>query len=116
MNPEQSEDQRPALANERTFLAWIRTALALVVTGCAVIQLLPNLALPGGGKAIGIPLLVLAGALAGASFWRWDQSDRAIRDGDPLPRTWLILVLPAFVAVAGVLIAVAAVMTPPPPP
>ncbi len=33
-------DARFTFANERTFLAWSRTALALVVAGLAVIQLL----------------------------------------------------------------------------
>ena len=34
-------DVRFTLANERTFLAWNRTALALVVAGLGIVQLLP---------------------------------------------------------------------------
>jgi uncharacterized membrane protein YidH (DUF202 family) len=38
---EQEPDYRFTLANERTFLAWIRTALALIAGGIAVAQLVP---------------------------------------------------------------------------
>ena len=34
-------DYRFTLANERTFLAWIRTALALIAGGVALVQLVP---------------------------------------------------------------------------
>ena len=34
-------DPRFTFANERTFLAWSRTALALVVAGLGIVQLLP---------------------------------------------------------------------------
>jgi inner membrane protein YidH len=55
----QDVDPRFSLANERTFLAWIRTALALISIGLAVTQLLPLFDLPGGRRIIGIPLMVL---------------------------------------------------------
>jgi putative membrane protein len=35
-------DVRFSFANERTFLAWNRTALALIATGIAATQLLPT--------------------------------------------------------------------------
>jgi putative membrane protein len=35
-------DYRFTLANERTFLAWIRTSLALLAGGVAVVQLVPG--------------------------------------------------------------------------
>ncbi|WP_283215114.1 DUF202 domain-containing protein [Pseudofrankia sp. DC12] len=35
-------DYRFSLANERTFLAWIRTALALLAGGIAVVQIVPS--------------------------------------------------------------------------
>jgi putative membrane protein len=44
---EQEPDFRFTLANERTFLAWIRTALALIAGGVAVAQLVPAFEIPG---------------------------------------------------------------------
>ena len=46
-------DARFSYANERTFLAWNRTALALIATGVAATQLLPDLYVEGGGELSG---------------------------------------------------------------
>ena len=54
-------DYRFTLANERTFLAWQRTALGLL-------------------------LAVLATFTSAMGLLRWEQADRAIRRGGPLPR------------------------------
>lgn len=47
--PGTEPDYRFTLANERTFLAWIRTALALIAGGVAVAQLLPRFRCRGVG-------------------------------------------------------------------
>ena len=58
-------DPRFTLANERTFLAWSRTALALVAAGLGIVQLLPPFqGVPLGRHLLGVPLIVL-GAVAG---------------------------------------------------
>ena len=50
-------DPRFTFANERTFLAWSRTALALVVAGLGVVQLLPPFpGVPWGRHVLGVPL------------------------------------------------------------
>jgi putative membrane protein len=57
-------DPRFTFANERTFLAWSRTALALVVAGLGVVQLLPPFpGVPAGRHLLGVPLIVLVSAL-----------------------------------------------------
>ncbi|PPK68886.1 DUF202 domain-containing protein [Actinokineospora auranticolor] len=84
--PEGEEpDYRFTLANERTFLAWVRTALALVAGGVAVWQYLPDLGVPALRGGIGIALVVLGTVLAGLSHHRWRATQRAIRRSEPLP-------------------------------
>jgi putative membrane protein len=91
-------DARFSFANERTFLAWNRTALALLVAGLAITQLLPPF--PGiahARKIVGVPLIVLGGVLAVASFLRWEANERALREHRPLPRSMLPLALAALI-------------------
>ncbi|KAA0083456.1 DUF202 domain-containing protein [Mycolicibacterium sp. P9-64] len=78
-------DYRFTLANERTFLAWQRTALGLLAAAVAVVQLLPELGVPGTRHVLGAVLAVLAALTAGVGVWRWRQVDRAMRRGLPLP-------------------------------
>ncbi len=79
-------DVRYTYANERTFLAWSRTSLALVVTGIAATQLLPKFDIEFGRRLIGIPLIVLGAVLEVASYREWAANERAMRLGEPLPR------------------------------
>ena len=53
-------DYRFTLANERTFLAWQRTSLGLLAAAVAVVQLVPELAIPGARRALGVLLAALA--------------------------------------------------------
>lgn len=78
-------DYRFSLANERTFLAWIRTSLALLAAGVAAVQLLPSFGLPGGRLAVGLVLIVLSLVLAATSYTRWERAERAMRLERSLP-------------------------------
>lgn len=100
-------DYRFSLANERTFLAWIRTALALVGGGIAVDQFLPDLDPPYLRTAIAVALIVLGGFAAGRAVIRWVQSERAIRLGEDLPPSRFPGVLAAVLGLGAVFIAVA---------
>ncbi|MGA4867354.1 YidH family protein [Streptomyces lavendulocolor] len=77
-------DYRFSLANERTFLAWIRTALALVGGGFAVDQFLPDLR---WGVRVGMALALLAaGALCALrAVNHWVRCERAMRRDEDLP-------------------------------
>ena len=104
-------DARFTFANERTFLAWNRTALALVVAGLAIVQLLPPFAgVPWGRRIIAIPLILLGAAVSVASYLELQRNQRALRRGDPLPRSVLPAILAGAIAVLG-LLAVALVLT-----
>jgi putative membrane protein len=77
-------DPRFTLANERTFLAWIRTELALLATGLAIVQFLDSE--PRAVRlAIGVPLMLLGSVVALRTYARWEASERALRLGQPLP-------------------------------
>ena len=84
--PEVEPDYRFTLANERTFLAWERTALGLLAAAVAVVQLVPELSIAGARNVLGIALAVLAILTAGMGILRWAQVDRAMRRDLPLPR------------------------------
>ena len=100
-------DARFTFANERTFLAWSRTALALVIGGLAIVQLLPPFpGVPWGRHVIGTPLIVLGGAVSVISYLEWQTNQRALRRGEPLSRTRLPQIL--AVAIAGIALAAAA--------
>ena len=79
-------DYRFTLANERTFLAWQRTALGLLAASVAVVRLVPDLTTTGTRQVLGILLAMLAAITAGVGVRRWRQVDRAVRSGTPLPR------------------------------
>jgi putative membrane protein len=99
-------DYRYSLANERTFLSWVRTALALMAGGVAVVQWAPDLGPHSGRVMPGLALIVIAGMLAGASHRRWLRRERAMRLDEALPHTRLPVFLGySLAAVAVVLLA-----------
>jgi putative membrane protein len=98
-------DYRFSLANERTYLAWIRTALALVGGGLAVAAFVPPLRWPYAREGISIALLLLGAATAIRAVDHWARCERAIRTGAPLPRSRYPALLALFLgAGAGVLL------------
>jgi putative membrane protein len=96
-------DPRFTFANERTFLAWSRTSLALVVAGLGVVQLLPPFpGVPWGRHVLGVPLIVFGAVVAVVAYGEWVKSQRALRLGQPLPRSvmpWLLAVVITVIAV-----------------
>lgn len=99
-------DPRFSLANERTFLAWIRTALALVA-GAAAVDALP-LPLPDAVQRALAAGLALAALLTALASWRgWARTERAMREGAPLPANPAMVVVLVAVALAAVVLGVA---------
>lgn len=102
-------DVRFTLANERTFLAWIRTSLALLAGGIALEVL--GLGLHNGLRlAASLVLLVTGVAAAPLAYLGWARNERAVRLGEPLPGSLLRLPLTACVCLSGVLVVLALVL------
>jgi putative membrane protein len=102
--PEDREpDVRFSYANERTFLAWIRTALGLVTAGLAITQLLPPFDFPGGRRLIGLPLIVLGVLISVMSFTNWRTNEQNMRRGAPLPRSLLPRITAIVVSIVAVI-------------
>jgi putative membrane protein len=100
-------DHRFSLANERTFLAWVRTSLAMLAGGVALDAV--DLDGPRGLQTALAVALVLLGLLGAATAWaRWAAAERAMRLHAPLPGTaalaWLALALIVIAAALVVLV------------
>jgi putative membrane protein len=103
-------DVRFTYANERTFLAWNRTALALIATGVAATQLLPEFHVSGGRQILGLPMIGLGALVALTSFSHWKANQRAMRRSLPLPRSPMPLVLSIGIGLVSVIAVVLAVV------
>ncbi|HEX5455844.1 MAG TPA: DUF202 domain-containing protein [Candidatus Saccharimonadales bacterium] len=104
-NPKRLDpDARFLLANERTLLAWIRTALAVLAGGIALIQLSGEDQVTQ--NVLGTAIVLLGGFMAAVGYIRFQAADKAIRRGElptlghePFIQTGGVLVV-AFALVA----------------
>lgn len=77
-------DPRYSLANERTFLAWVRTALGLLAAAAGLVAVdvpWPPLLV----HALGALLALAGGGAAVLASLRWRRVEAAIRAGAPAP-------------------------------
>ncbi|MBJ7339217.1 DUF202 domain-containing protein [Mycolicibacterium sp.] len=100
-------DYRFTLANERTFLAWVRTGLALLAGAVALASLVHDFGPRWLRISITVFLLALSLTVNVGAYSRWDRTERALRENrslptDPLPRI--------MVAGVGIVIAAAVVL------
>ena len=92
-------DPRFTFANERTFLAWIRTGLGFLAAGVAIAAVARWTDRLGLEIRIASAVLVLCGLACGiGAFRRWMANERAMRLNEPLPSSPLLVVLTAIVA------------------
>jgi putative membrane protein len=97
-------DYRFLLANERTYLAWSRTALALQVAGLGALQFLTH-AHDVVRVVLGVVLVAVGSATALSGHHRYRSNERAIRAGEDLPAARSATVLTAVVVVIPLLAA-----------
>jgi putative membrane protein len=99
------------LANERTFLAWIRTSIAVISLGFVVAKfgvwlrelatrLAPQTPLPSTGLSlpIGVAMMAMGGALAVLAAWHYHLVNQAIERGEVRANRGLIVAVTAGVA------------------
>jgi putative membrane protein len=97
-------DYRFTLANERTFLAWLRTALALMAAAIAVSQLLPAFKVPGGRTVLGVVLALLGTAVALFAYAHWAATERAMRTSTPLRYSRALPLLSSALGLTGIVV------------
>jgi putative membrane protein len=103
-------DYRFLLANERTFLAYLRTALALQVAGLAVLQFLTK----GHGAlrlTLGLALVAVGSYVGLVGYLRWRSNERAIRTGEPMHASRATRVIAVAVVVIPLVAAVLLTLT-----
>lgn len=99
-------DPRFTLANERTFLAWIRTGLGFVTAGLAV-GALSDYAPSLEGAHMAAIALTSCGVLCGFAITRWARHERAMRLGRPLPSSPIMPLLTiALVVIAAITVGI----------
>lgn len=102
---DQPEDQEPdyrfTLANERTYLAYLRTSLACYAGGLSAVQFLHIDGERGPSRVIGVVLVTAGIVTTVGAYRRWQRNLAAMRQGAPLPATRLPLVLAATIGVVG---------------
>jgi putative membrane protein len=104
-------DYRFTLANERTFLAYVRTSLAFFASGTAILSFFDHVI---GHRVlvviIGSGLYALGTFTAASCYLRWRRLEQAMRLGRPLPTSLVLpiitgsLIILALIAFVGVLI------------
>jgi putative membrane protein len=98
-------DPRFSLANERTFLAWIRTSLALVAAGVAVEAL--QVPIRAELRVIASVMFVAMGLLAALQAWLgWMRTERALRENVPLPAPSIAVTVAGGLLLATAVVAV----------
>jgi putative membrane protein len=112
------------LANERTFLAWIRTSIAVLSLGFVVarfsvwLQQLaattnPNVRIPRTGVSlvIGVAMMAFGGLLSLLAIWHYNRINRSISEGDARPRPQMAVLVTVLVLVLAIVMIVYMVTT-----
>lgn len=102
----QEPDYRFSLANERTFLAWIRTALAVLAGGILLHEFAPQLQPRWMLLALSTALAVVAAIVGSGAYIRWRANEIAMRHARPLPSSSLVVFLSGVVLALAAAIAV----------
>ena len=112
------------LANERTFLAWIRTSIAVISLGFVIAKfgvwvrelatrLAPQIPIHSTGMSLplGVAMMVLGGSLAVLAAWHYHLVNRAIERGEVRANRGLVVTVTVAVALLALLMIAYLVLT-----
>ncbi|MGF1751204.1 MULTISPECIES: YidH family protein [Vibrio] len=100
----QAPDYRFSLANERTYLSWIRTSLALLAGAVGIEHLVPEFADSNMRLLLSAILCVMAAALPLLAYIRWASNERAMRNGRELSYSVAIKVISIIIFLVAMLV------------
>ncbi|MGI8678311.1 MAG: YidH family protein [Jatrophihabitans sp.] len=95
-------DYRFSLANERTFLSWVRTALAMLAAGVGVVRFAPGGELAWLRTTLAVLIAVLGLSVAAGAYTQWRAVDRSIRKGAGIPHSPLLPVIGGVLTLIGI--------------
>ncbi len=115
--PPQSDRQREHQANERTFLAWLRTSIALIGFGFAIARFgiflrqmsavanQPIEATQGllNSQSLGVSLVMIGVIVIGLAAWRYGVTFQQIEQDNYRPNPWMVWIMTAVVMLLGIL-------------
>jgi putative membrane protein len=87
--PHESHAQE-LLASERTFLSWVRTSIAILSFGFAIIKL-------SAAISLGVVMVVIAGAMSAVGAYHYRRTNRNILQGKVESSNWLVLAISASI-------------------
>ena len=86
--------QRNIMANERTFSAWLRTGLALIVAAIALPRIIHFVNWDWTIKLVGIIFIIIAAVIFGVAYWRYEAENKKLMcTGAIMTPTWIIKIL-----------------------
>lgn len=117
MSRQPNDRQREHQANERTFLAWLRTSVALIGFGFAIARFglflrqlssaVTHQEMPTNSvltsENLGISLVVFGIAVIALAAWRYNQVFQQIERGDYRPSRFTVWIMTGVVICLGVL-------------
>lgn len=109
--------QREHQANERTFLAWLRTSISLIGFGFAIARFgiflrqihltmthrEPPSHVFSGSEALGVSLVILGVVAIAWAAWHYNQVFWQIERGNYQPHRFMVWVIASVVAILGTL-------------
>jgi putative membrane protein len=99
-------DYRFSLANERTFLAWVRTSLALIAGSVALEELVPSFAVDVVRRILAVLVAAAALGMALVAYRRWVANETAMRHARALPYSRMPAVVAAASAIGALVVIV----------
>ena len=107
------------LANERTFLAWIRTSVAVISLGFVVARFslwlrelslqfhpAPGSSLHGASLPMGETMIIMGALLPLLAAWRYHVVNKAIEEGQIQADRWLVGAITVSLSFLGIAIAI----------